>query len=168
MHASVVLYPDPRLSQPAEAVLHFDDALKADAERLLDALGTVPAIGLAGPHLGIMRRIIAVDLAAAGQGGAAEVFVNPVVVAAADETAAFEEGSVSLPGIRETVIRPARIELAWKTMSGEDRRGAFEGFAAACIQHEVDQCDGIFWLSRLSRLKRDRALARFRKMTKRG
>ncbi len=164
----VVAYPDPRLSQAAEPVSRFDEALRADADRLLDALRTVPAIGLAGPHLGIMRRIVALDLAAAGGEGGAEVFVDPVVVSASDETAGFEEGSVSLPGIRETVIRPARIELAWKTVDGEERRGSFEGFVAACLQHEIDQCDGIFWLARLSRLKRDRALAKFRKAAKRG
>jgi peptide deformylase len=162
----VVAYPDPRLAQAAEPVRLFDRTLRAEAERLLVALRTVPAIGLAGPHLGIMRRIIAVDLEAAGHGGAAEVFVDPVVVAASDETASFEEGSVSLPGIRETVVRPARIDLVWKTVEGEARLGSFAGFAAACIQHEVDQCDGIFWLARLSRLKRERALARFRKTMK--
>jgi len=164
----VLIHPDPRLSQAAQPVALFDQALREDADRLLEALRTVPAIGLAGPHLGIMRRIIAVDLDAAGHGGSTEVFVDPVVVAASEETAAFEEGSVSLPGIRETVVRPARIELTWKTVDGEERRGAFEGFAAACLQHEVDQCDGIFWLARLSRLKRERALARFRKAARRG
>jgi peptide deformylase len=161
---SAIAYPDPLLKRPAAAVDAFDEALALDVARLVAALAEIPAIGLAGPHLGIMRRIVAIDLASAGGPVGAQVFVNPVVTWSSPETSSFEEGSVSLPGVREHLERPARIRLAWSTPAGEPREGAFDGFMAACLQHEVDQCDGIFWLDRLSRLKRERALARHEKL----
>ena len=99
--------------------------------------------------------------------GGPEAYCDPRIIWASPETSAFEEGSVSMPGIRESVTRPARIRMAWRSLSGEEREAAFEGFLAACLQHEIDQCDGIFWLDRLSRLKRDRALARFAKLRRR-
>ena len=164
----VVAFPDPRLARQAAIVESFDEALQLDARLLLDSLRTIPAIGLAGPHLGIMRRIIAIDLKSAGQPGSPHVYVNPIVTWCSTETVAFEEGSVSLPGIREKIVRPARVRVSWSTASGEFHEGEFEGFLAACLQHEIDQCAGIFWLDRLSRLKRDRALARFQKQRRNG
>ena len=95
----VVAFPDPRLARQAAIVESFDEALQLDARLLLDSLRTIPAIGLAGPHLGIMRRIIAIDLKSAGQPGSPHVYVNPIVTWCSTETAAFEEGSVSLPGV---------------------------------------------------------------------
>jgi peptide deformylase len=158
----VVLYPEPRLIRPAEAVTDFDADLESDAGRLRAALKSIPALGLAGPHLGVMRRIVAIDLGAAA--GGASIFVNPVVTWASAETNAFAEGSVSLPGVQETLARPSRVRVAWATLAGDAREEEFYGFMAACLQHEIDQCDGVFWLDRLSRLKRERALARFRKL----
>ena len=162
---AVVTYPDPRLKAPAAPVEAFDARLEQDVAALLRGLREIPARGLAGPHLGIMRRIVAIDLLPGGR-PQPQVFVNPVVLTAADETAEHEEGSVSLPGVHETVRRPAAVTVGWLTPAGEVREQAFDGFLAACLQHEIDQCDGVFWLERLSRLKRERVLARFDKINR--
>ncbi len=66
------------------------------------------------------------------------------------------------------VLRPARIVVGWQEPSGAARQDAFDGFMAACLQHEIDQCDGIFWLERLSRLKRERLLSRFEKINRKA
>ncbi len=162
---TVVAYPDPRLKRPAAPVEAFDAALEADIALLLQGLREIPARGLAGPHLGIMRRIVAIDLKDGGR-PAPQVFVNPVVLSASPDKATHEEGSVSLPGLHEKVERPARVTVGWQTPAGDAREASFEGFLAACLQHEIDQCDGLYWLDRLSRLKRDRLLARFDKMNR--
>src|SRR4051812_8254169 len=119
IHPLVVAFPDLRLTRQAAFVESFDQTLERDAARLLDALRSIPAIGLAGPHLGIMKRIVAIDLEAASQPGSPVVYVNPDVTWRSDETAAFEEGSVSLPGIREKIVRPARVRVSWSTPAGE-------------------------------------------------
>ena len=74
---TVVAYPDPRLKRPAAPVEAFDTALEADIALMLQGLREIPARGLAGPHLGIMRRIVAIDLKDGGR-PAPQVFVNPV------------------------------------------------------------------------------------------
>jgi peptide deformylase len=162
---TVVAYPDPRLRRPTAPVEAFDAALEAEVGALLQGLREIPARGLAGPHLGIMRRIAAIDLKDGGR-SAPQVFVNPVVLSVSSETSVHEEGSVSLPGMHEKIERPARVTVGWQTPQGEVREAAFEGFMAACLQHEIDQCDGVFWLERLSRLRRDRLLSRFDKLNR--
>ncbi|MHB2165436.1 peptide deformylase [Alsobacter sp. R-9] len=167
MPETAVLYPDPRLRRPAARVEAFDDALRRDVERLLDGLRTIPARGLAGPHLGIMRRIVAIDLKPGGKPQPL-VMVNPEVLSASTVTQVHEEGSVSLPGLHESVERPARVVVGWQTVDGEWSEETFDGFMAACVQHEIEQCDGVFWIARLSRLRRERLLARFDKLNRQG
>jgi peptide deformylase len=75
-----------------------------------------------------------------------------------------DEGSVSMPGVRERITRPARLRFGYRDLDGSTHEEEADGFPAAVIQHEIDQLDGIFWIDRLSRLKRDRLLKRFEKM----
>ena len=164
MSDRVVLYPDHRLRQSAAPVTVFDDGLRLMAGLLRKALSTIPAIGLAGPHLGIMLRIVALDIERAG--GGAGLYINPAVAWASAETTEHEEGSVSLPGLTARLSRPARVRVTFQDLDGALREEEADGFLAACLQHEIDQLDGLFWLERLSRLKRERLLARFAKLNR--
>jgi peptide deformylase len=155
----LVFYPDPRLRAAAAPVMRFDADLRGLARDLLDMPDAAPTIGLAGPHLGSLHRIVAIRL----PGEPATIYVNPVIVAFSDERAEQVEGSVSMPGIQETISRPARITVRYQDLDGAPHEMMAQGFLAACLQHEIDQLDGIFWLERLSRLKRDRAIKRFAK-----
>lgn len=157
----LVTYPDPRLSLAAVPILAFDEALRQRAGRLLATLQAVAAIGLAGPHAGLPERIVVLRME---PGDAPRIYVNPVITWVSDERASHEEGSVSMPGIRETVTRAASIRLSYRDLDGGEHEATAEGFEAACIQHEIDQLDGIFWIERLSRLRRDRARQRYAKM----
>jgi peptide deformylase len=68
-----------------------------------------------------------------------------------------------MPGLSETVERPARVTVRYQTPDSTVRETEAEGFRAACLLHEIDQLDGLFWIERLSRLKRDRLIKRFGK-----
>jgi len=92
------------------------------------------------------------------------LYVNPRILWTSPETKVEREGSVSMPGISEEVERPARIGLAWSTLTGAEEQAEADGFLAVVLQHEIDQLDGIFWLDRLSRLKRERAIKRYEKL----
>jgi peptide deformylase len=92
------------------------------------------------------------------------IYVNPEVVWASTELARHQEGSVSMPGVAETVERPARVRVRYQDLSGADRLEEADGLLAVCLQHEIDQLDGIFWVQRLSKLKRDRLVKRFDKL----
>lgn len=156
----IVMYPDPRLRQRAVPVDAFDADLERLAQDLIDTLIAAPAIGLTGPHIGEPRRVVVIRLA---DDALVRVYVNPEIVWTSAETRQEREGSVSMPGISETIERPARIGLTWWTLTGEEQQGEADGFLAVVLQHEIDQLDGIFWLDRLSRLKRERAVRRYGK-----
>jgi peptide deformylase len=162
MNASRLLtYPDPRLRTAAAAVTIFDQNLAALAADLAAAIETAPAIGLAAPHLGVLRRVIAVR---PSDGQTIRVYVNPVLAWTSAETMVNEEGSVAMPGVSAPVERPRSVRITYVDLDGAPGVEEAEGFAAAVLQHEIDQLDGVFWIDRLSRLKRERLIKRFQKI----
>jgi peptide deformylase len=75
------------------------------------------------------------------------------------------EGSVSMPGISDEVERHARVRISYQDVGGKTHIEESEGLRAVCHQHEIDQLNGLFWIKRLSRLKRERAIKRFEKLS---
>ena len=157
----LLLYPDAGLRRPAEPVAAFDASLAALAADLLDTLRAVGAIGLTAPHIGVPRRLVVIRLQPDEPHAH---YVNPEIVWASPERALVDEGSVSMPGVIEPVERAARVRARWHDLDGVPRDAEMEGFPAACLQHEIDQLDGVFWIERLTRLRRERALRRYAKL----
>lgn len=156
----LVLFPDPRLAQKAAPVEAFGPDLQAVAEDVRETLLAVSALGLTAPHIGVLQRVVVARMAPED---APRIYVNPVLLWASPETATHDEGSVSMPGLRERITRPARIRVGYRDLAGSPHEEEAEDFAAAILQHEIDQLDGLFWIDRLSRLKRERLLKRFSK-----
>ncbi|WP_274627843.1 peptide deformylase [Arvimicrobium flavum] len=161
----IVMFPDARLRVVAEPVDLFGADLRALADDLVDTLHSVGAIGITAPHVGIAKRLVALRAAA---GEPVRIYVNPQVAWATAETARHTEGSVSMPGVTEEVERPARVRVSYRDLDGAEQVEEADGFLAACHQHEIDQLDGMFWIQRLSPLKRDRLVKKFQKLQKRG
>lgn len=159
----IVRFPDPVLSREAITVDLFDSSLRALADDLLDTMRAAPGIGITAPHVGVLQRLTVIEL---DQDSGARVFVNPEIVSHSDDMIRHAEGSVSMPGISEDVERPAAIRVRYQTLDGTIVEEDAEGLMAVCLQHEIDQLDGIFWIQRLSRLKRDRAVKKFEKATR--
>jgi peptide deformylase len=76
------------------------------------------------------------------------------------------EGSVSMPGVNDEVSRHARVRIRYHDLDGNPQTEESEGLRAVCHQHEIDQLNGLFWIKRLSRLKRERLIKRFEKMSR--
>lgn len=159
----ILRFPDARLSMPASAVVQFDAELAALASDLLDTMRAAPGIGITAPHIGVLQRLTVIELdAKAG----VKIYVNPEITWSSADTISHAEGSVSMPGISEDVVRPSQVRVRYQTLLGEVKEDEAGGLLSICLQHEIDQLDGIFWLQRLSRLKRDRAIKRFAKQEK--
>ncbi len=156
----LLLYPDLRLGRPAAPVAQFGPALDPIIEGVAAIMREAGALGLTAAHCGCCLRLVVVQ----PPGGDRRVYANPVVVFASADMAEHEEGSVSMPGLRATVSRAARIRVAFQDRDGDRHEEEFAGFDAAVLLHEIDQLDGIFWLDRLSRLKRERLIKRHRKL----
>jgi peptide deformylase len=141
--------PDPVLRAVCAAVTEFDaPELQAIAEDMLETMYAAPGRGLAAPQVGLTLRLFVMDTEWKTGTPAPLVAVNPVIVARSDAWAEMEEGCLSIPGEVCLVRRPAGIVLGWHALDGASRTGSFEGFAARCIQHEVDHLDGILCIDR--------------------
>jgi peptide deformylase len=156
----LVYFPDPRLRLPAQPVTAFDTALTDLVCDLIDTMHAAPGVGITAPHLGILKCVTVIELAAKEP----KIYVNPRIAWSSDETIRHVEGSVSMPGVTDEIERPARVRVSFQDVDGVIHEEEAEGFLAICLQHEIDQLDGIFWLDRLSRLKRDRLIKRFGKL----
>ncbi len=161
----LILWPDPRLRRACARVETFDDDLRALAADLTASLDAAMAAGLTAAHVGELRRLVVLR---PEPGGPASVYCNPEVVEAAPERAAGREGSVSMPGVADDVERAAWVRVRFQDLDGVGQEERAEGFRAACLQHEIDQLDGVFWIERLSRLRRERILKRFAKLRDAG
>lgn len=156
----LVRFPDPRLRMVAETVEAFDDNLRALATDLLDTLRAAPGIGITAPHIGVLRRLVVLELSA----GDVRTYVNPEIVWASAEMISHQEGSVSMPGVVDEVERHARVRVSYRDLDGQQRTEEADGLRSVCHQHEIDQLNGMFWIQRLSRLKRDRLIKRYEKL----
>jgi peptide deformylase len=157
----LVRYPDPRLKRRAEPVTTFDAALRDLAGDLLDTLRAAPGIGITAPHIGVALRIVVLDLE---PHDAPRTYVNPTIIWASNDIIRHPEGSISMPGVVEHIDRPARVRVTYQDLDGQQHTEEADGLRAVCHQHEIDQLDGLFWIQRLSRLKRDRVIKRFEKL----
>lgn len=127
---------------------------------MLEAARSASAYGLAAAHIGEVAPVVVVS----GEERDHRLLFNPRIIAVADVSAKGEEGSVSLPGVRVEIVRPIWVEVDAMDAAGARERVRFEGFAARVAIHEIEQMQGIFFLDRLSRLKRDMALKKARKL----
>ena len=159
----ILRYPDPRLALAAQPVTVFDDALRELAGDLLETMHAAPGIGITAPHIGISLRVVALDLDASDGG---RTYVNPEIVWASPEMIQHREGSVSIPGVNDEVTRHARVRISYRDLDGNLQTEESDGLRAVCHQHEIDQLNGLFWIQRLSRLKRERLIKRFEKVSR--
>ena len=159
----IIRYPDRRLAMPARPVTAFDDGLRELAADLHDTMRAAPGIGITAPHIGVPVRLVVLELdARAG----ALTYVNPVIEWTSPEMILHREGSVSMPGVTDEVQRHARVRISYQDLDGNMRSEESDGLRAVCHQHEIDQLEGMFWIQRLSRLKRDRLVKKFEKMAR--
>jgi peptide deformylase len=159
----LVRYPDRRLAIPARPVAGFDDGLRELAADLLDTMRAAPGIGITAPHIGVPLRVVVLEL---DTRGGPQAYVNPQITWASPEMILHREGSVSMPGVNDEVQRHARVRISYHDLDGNMQSEESDGLRAVCHQHEIDQLDGLFWIQRLSRLKRERLVKKYEKMSR--
>jgi peptide deformylase len=160
---AIVRYPDPRLALTAQLVTAFDGALRELASDLQETMHAAPGIGITAPHIGVTLRVVVLDLDPVD---GARTYVNPEIVWASPEMILHQEASVSMPGVNDDVERHARVRISYHDIDGNVHTEESQGLRAVCHQHEIDQLNGVFWIRRLSRLKRERLIKRFEKLSR--
>lgn len=161
----LVMAPNPIFRQKAAEVTEFDDDLRVLTEQMLEILYQERGIGLGANMVGLLKRIIVIDLQEEGERKPL-VCINPVLTGHSDETNKREEASLCFPGIRAEISRPASIDVAYQDVEGVRHTLQAEGWLATVIQHEMEYLDGRTFLDNLSKMKRDRLLKKMQKEQK--
>ena len=161
MKLDIVLWPDPVLLAGTEVITEVDDDLRAVVGEMRRVLFEERGVGLAAPQVGIAKRLMLV--CPSGQPGDEFVVINPEIVAMDGEEIG-EEGCLSFPGIFGKVPRAVRITVRYQDLDGKHHEENMEGLLATCIQHEMDHLEGILFIDHLSRLKRQMALKKLKKL----
>ena len=159
-------YPHPILKKKAEKVASVDDNLRRLLDDMLETMYADNGCGLAAPQIGVSQRIVVIDIAGEGEEPAPMYMVNPEIVWASEEKEICEEGCLSVPGQRAEVERPASVRIKYLDYNGEPQEILAEDFLAVAAQHEIDHLDGILYIDRISRLKRQMLLKKLEKARK--
>jgi peptide deformylase len=162
----ILVVPDPVLKQVSTPVEVVDDALRALMDDMLETMYAAPGIGLAAIQIGVPKQVIVMDLARPDEEPQPRYFVNPEILWSSEETAPYEEGCLSVPEIYDEVERPAKVKLKYLDYHGKEVVEDADGLFAVCIQHEMDHLKGVLFIDYLSRLKRDRAVAKVKKQAR--
>ena len=160
--------PDPRLRTISTPVDRVDDELRMLIEDMLETMYDAPGIGLAAIQVGVPKRVLVIDLQeqedAEGKPiRSPRVFVNPELFDPSEQCSIYNEGCLSVPDQYAEIERPAVIHARWLDEKGEKHEERMEGLLATCLQHEMDHLEGVLFIDRLSRLKRDMVLKKLEK-----
>lgn len=157
---NILRYPDPRLYKKAAPVAKVDDSVRAFVRDLTETMYAAPGVGLAATQVDVHQRIIVID--ASESRDRLLVLINPEIVAR-EGVQYVDEGCLSVPGIYEPIERAERVAVHALGIGGEPFTLNAEGLLAVCIQHEMDHLEGKVFVDYLSRLKRQRIVAKLQK-----
>src|SRR5260370_771572 len=115
-------------------------------------------IGLAARQVGVLKRVIVLDIDREDVKTGPLLMANPEIVEASDEDVSYEEGCLSVPEHYSEVVRPAKVKVRYLDRDGVQQEMACEGLLATCVQHEIDHLDGILFIDHISALKRNMIL----------
>ena len=133
---------DPLLRAVSHPVTKFDLRLQMIARDMGETMYAADGIGLAAPQIGLMRRLIVIDVYDE-QG--LRVFVNPEIIKAEGDVA-MEEGCLSIPGRRGCVKRPEKVTVKYQDVKGRFQEIQADGILARALQHEIDHLNGVLYV----------------------
>lgn len=147
----LVTYPGPVLRKQAKSVKNVDGKLIETADAMFEIMYENSGIGLAGPQIGLSKRLVVLDIR---QDGCPDyVMINPRITRR-EGSAEAEEGCLSLPDIFGDITRAERVEVAYIDRDGEEQILEAEGLLARAIQHEIDHLNGVLFIDRLNKTQR--------------
>jgi peptide deformylase len=155
----VYVYGDPVLRKVAEPIGPDYPNLKEVLGNLWETIYHADGVGLAAPQVGLSIRIFVIDASAGAEEEPAlkdfkKTFINPVLLERSGEPWAMEEGCLSLPEIREDVVRPEMVRIRYQDENFQEYEEVYHGFVARVIQHEYDHLEGVLFIDFLSSLRR--------------
>ena len=166
MLRKILTEPDPILRKKCEPLEKVDIDTKKLMDDMLETMYAAPGIGLAAVQVGILKRLVVIDISKGEEEKKPIFLINPQIINQSKKTSVYEEGCLSLPGQFAEIERPAECTIKYIDYNGKEKDLKADGLLAPCIQHEVDHLNGILFIDYLSKLKKDMIIKKLVKQKK--
>jgi peptide deformylase len=156
---SICVYGHPVLRKKANEVAAVDDQLQLFIDELFETMYKAEGVGLAAPQVGRSLRVFVIDTQGFKESYpetelVKETFINPEIVETLGVESTFNEGCLSLPEVREDIIRKSEVILNYLNREGKRKNEHFKGLAARVILHEIDHLDGHVFTDHVSSIRK--------------
>ena len=152
-----------KVSEPIEKVGINEKKLIDD---LFETMYHSKGIGLAAVQVGILKRVLVVDVSNKDEKNQPIALINPVIKNLSEETSVYEEGCLSIPETFIEIERPKTCEVDYIDENGKKNHLKCDGLLSTCIQHEINHLDGKLIIDHLSKLKKDFIIKKISKIKK--
>ena len=163
---NIVIEPDPILRKKSDILEKVDDELRILLDDMLETMYSAPGIGLAAVQIGILKRLIVIDISKDKEKKNPIFLINPEIISKSKNTSIYEEGCLSLPGHFAEIERPEECQIKYIDYDGKKKEMKANGLLSTCIQHEIDHLNGILFIDYLSKLKKDMIVKKLVKQKK--
>lgn len=163
---NIIIEPDPILRKKSEPIEKVDKNLKKFLEDMLLTMYSAPGIGLAAVQVGVLKRLIVIDISRSDEKKKPLFLINPEIKFKSNKTSIYEEGCLSLPGHFAEIERPSECHVDYIDYNGKKKLLKADGLLSTCIQHEIDHLNGVLFIDYLSKLKKNMIIKKLKKKKK--
>ncbi len=164
----IITVPDPVLKETANEIAGITPDIQKQMDKMLATMYDAPGIGLAANQVGLLNRVLVMDLARKDDGEEPSpiCMANPQIVWESEDMSVMEEGCLSIPQQYAEVERPAIVRVKYWDYDGKEAELEATGLLSHCVQHEIDHLNGVLFIDYLSSLKRNMILKKLEKAKK--
>ena len=162
----IITVPDEILKKISDPVEKIGINEKKLIDDLFETMYVSNGIGLAAVQIGILKRILVVDVSTKDEKNQPIVLINPVIKNLSGDTSVYEEGCLSIPETFIEIERPKICEVEYIDEKGSKKNLKCDGLLSTCIQHEINHLDGKLIIDHLSKLKKDFIIKKISKIKK--
>lgn len=155
--------PNPLLKKKSEPVKEITDQLRKTLDDMLETMYAAPGVGLAAPQVGLLKRMVVIDVTRDDEPKKPYKMINPVITAHSETTTVHDEGCLSVPEQYAPVERFETVTVEYTDENGTKQTLNADGLLAICIQHELEHLEGTLFIDHLSKVKRDMIVRRVEK-----
>ena len=162
----IITEPNSILRSKSNPLEKVDNNLRKLMDDMLETMYKAPGIGLAAVQIGVLKRIIVIDISKEDQKKNPLFLINPKITFQSKNTSIYEEGCLSIPDTFIEIQRPKICEIEYLDIYGKTKIQKFDGLLSTCVQHEINHLDGKLIIDHLSKLKRDLIIKKISKIKK--
>ena len=151
----IITVPNEVLKKISDPIENVGDSEKKLVNDLFETMYNSNGIGLAAVQVGILKRILVIDVSTKEEEKNPLCFINPVIKKISDEKSVYEEGCLSIPDTFIEIERPKICEVEYINLDGKLENIKCDGLLSTCLQHEINHLDGKLIIDHLTKLKRD-------------